>query len=108
VTRGQNMPEANHYTGLERRHTPVELAAIERAVAEGIRQAVSDPALWEAAGRAMRQQAEQAAGGWLIGGARAVVQRIGWVLLIGWGVYSIGGWHALVALIKTQGAGGAP
>ena len=89
-----------------------ELAALKRAnataiaaaVKDGIRQAVADPALWEAAGVAMRVQAQSAAGGWLLGGLRAMVTRAAWVIAILAGVYALGGWGAVIALLKGQGA----
>ena len=86
-----------------------EMAAVMRdAVAEGIRAAVSDPALWSAAGDAMQQQATKAAGGWLFSGLRAAMSRIGWVLVIGLAVYMVGGWTALVKAWHALGSGGHP
>ncbi len=76
--------------------------AITEAVAAGIRQAVSDPAMWESAGKAMREQAQSAAGGWLIGGLRALATRAAWIVVIVAGVYALGGWGAVAALIKGQ------
>lgn len=98
-------PEAARYTGPERRQPNiVTAAAVQAAVADGIRQAVSDPALWEAAGRAMREQAQSAAGGWLIGGVRALLTRAAWIVAIVAGVYALGGWGAVLALVKSQAA----
>lgn len=74
---------------------------LSAAVAAGIRAAVSDPEFWTAAAAAMRLRAQQEAGGWVLGGARAVLSRIAWLLAIGAGVYALGGWGALVAYIKT-------
>lgn len=86
-----------------------EMAAVMRdAVAEGIRAAVSDPALWTAAGNAMQQRAASATGGWLIGGVRAAISRAGWVVFIGLGIYMVGGWTALAAAWKALTAGGHP
>lgn len=97
--------QAGSYVGPERRQPNIVTAqAIQQAVAEGIRQAVADPALWEAAGYAMRTQAQSAAGGWLIGGIRALATRAAWIVMIVAGVYALGGWGAVVALVKTQGA----
>ena len=93
------------YQGPERRAARVDHLeqAITEAVAAGIRQAVSDPAMWDAAGKAMREQAQSAAGGWLIGGVRALITRLAWVVAILVGVYLLGGWGAVVALVKGQG-----
>lgn len=78
---------------------------IEEAVAEGIRRAVSDPRTWEAAGMAMREQAQSAAGGWVLGGVVKLMKRTAWVVIIVSGVYALGGWAAVAALFKTQGVG---
>ena len=78
--------------------------AIAAAVEIGITRAVSNPALWEAAGVAMRQQAQSAAGGWLLGGLRAAATRAAWVVAIVVGVYVLGGWGAVLALLKGQAA----
>lgn len=93
------------YAGPERRQPNVVTAnAIQQAVAEGIRQAVADPALWEAAGSAMRMQAQSAAGGWLLGGLRSLATRTAWIVAVFAGVYALGGWGAVLALVKAQGA----
>lgn len=78
--------------------------AIASAVEAGIMRAVSNPALWEAAGVAMRQQAQSAAGGWLLGGIKAAATRAAWIIAIVAGVYALGGWGAVLALLKGQGA----
>jgi hypothetical protein len=78
--------------------------AIAAAVEMGITRAVSNPALWEAAGFAMRQQAQSAAGGWLLGGIKAAATRAAWVIAIVAGVYALGGWGAVLALLKGQAA----
>lgn len=83
-------------------------AHVAEAVAEGIRSAVGDPRLWDAAGRAMREQAQSAAGGWLLGGIGGLAKRLAWIVAIGAGVYALGGWSALAALVKAQGFGGHP
>lgn len=82
-----------------------DIAVVMReAVRAGLRDAVADPQLWDAAGKAMREQAQSAAGGWLLGGVGALGKRAAWILAIGAGVYALGGWSALVALIKAQAA----
>ena len=77
-------------------------SAIASAVELGITRAVSNPARWEAAGVAMRQQAQSAAGGWLLGGIKAAATRVAWVIAIIAGVYILGGWGAVLALVKGQ------
>lgn len=101
----ERMTTADTYAGPERRQPNIiTAAAIEDAVAAGIRQAAADPALWAAAGAAMRAQAQSAAGGWLLGGLRAMATRAAWAVAILAGVYALGGWGAVVALLKGQGA----
>lgn len=78
--------------------------AIASAVEVGIMRAVANPALWEAAGTAMRVQAQSAAGGWLLGGVKAMATRAAWIVAIVTGVYALGGWGAVLALLKGQGA----
>lgn len=77
---------------------------IATAVERGLMRAVSNPALWEAASVAMRAQAQSAAGGLLLGGMRAMFTRAAWIVAILAGVYALGGWGAVVALIKGHGA----
>lgn len=109
------------YTGPERRRAEdritearlrhleeqmADIAVVMRdAVTAGLRDAVADPQLWDAAGKAMRQQAQSAAGGWLLGGVGALGKRLAWIVAIAAGVYALGGWSALAALIKAQAAG---
>lgn len=77
--------------------------AIATAVERGLMRAVSNPALLEAAGVAMRAQAQSAAGGWLLGGMRAMFTRAAWIVAILAGVYALGGWDAVVALMNGHG-----
>ena len=82
------------------RHLP-ELMA--QAIKQGARDVVSDPAFWAAAGAAMHQQATERAGTFLLGGLAAFFRRVGWIILIGLGVYMLGGWSALVSWVKSGG-----
>lgn len=76
---------------------------VRQAVADGLRQAVADPAMWSAAYAAMHQHAQREAGGWLLGGLRAMVSRLAWLALAVVAIYSMGGWHGVLAFIKTGG-----
>lgn len=76
--------------------------AVSTAVRDGIRAAVSDPEVWSSAISAIQVHARAEAGGWLFGGLRAMASKAFWVLLIGSGVYALGGWSALVALVKSR------
>jgi hypothetical protein len=74
---------------------------VSDAVARGIRTAVSDPSVWSAALLAMQSHAKTEAGGWLLGGIKAALSRMAWVVIIGLSVYMVGGWAALAALFKS-------
>jgi hypothetical protein len=76
---------------------------VAEATADGIKRAVSDPALWAAASEGMRMHAANEAGGWLLSGVKAMLSRVMWVALIGLAVYMVGGWTALAALFKSSG-----
>ncbi len=71
------------------------------AVAQGIREAVSDPELWTQMLKAVQAHAQQEAGGWLFGGIKAALSKATWLLVIGTGIYMLGGWTGLVAFIKS-------
>lgn len=74
---------------------------IADSIEAGIMRAVSNPALWSAAGDAIQSQARAKAGGWLFGGLSALLSRIGWVMLAIAAVYTLGGWSAIVAMVKA-------
>ena len=82
--------------------------AMQKAVAEGIRAAVSDPNMWSAAGAAMQQQAKSTAGNWLFGGIRAALSKFGWALLFLLAIYMVGGLSAVVAGFKALAGGHTP
>lgn len=75
-------------------------AAIKQAVEDGTRSALANPETWASAMAGIQKAAQQEAGGWLFGGIRAFFSKAAWVLLIGLGVYLLGGWTALVAFLK--------
>jgi hypothetical protein len=77
---------------------------IGQAVQEANMRTVSDPAFWAAAVAALRREARDQAGGFLWDGIRNALRWFTWFVLVGVGVYLIGGWSALVALFK----GGLP
>jgi len=76
-------------------------AMVRDAVADGIRAAVSDPALWGEALSAMQAHAQQQAGGWLFGWLRMLASKALLFVVVGLGVYALGGWSALAAFFKT-------
>lgn len=77
------------------------VSEIRDAVAAGIREAVSDPDLWAAAGKAIRVHAQAEAGSWLFGGLRAAASRVTWIVIIATGIYMLGGWAAVVTFFKA-------
>lgn len=78
------------------------------AVADGIKAAVSDPAMWTAAGEAMQQRAATATGGIVLGGLKAMFSRFFLIILIAGTIYAVGGWAALTAAWKAFVGGGQP
>lgn len=79
-----------------------EISAIRREVAQGIRDAVSDPETWEVAFEAFNKYAQSRTGKMLLGGIGVVFRRLVFVGLILAGVYAIGGLPAIIALFKSQ------
>ncbi|MGI9217126.1 MAG: hypothetical protein ACR2JA_09045 [Hydrogenophaga sp.] len=77
---------------------------IPELMAQGIVAAVSSPATWEAAQNAMQARALNAAGGWLIGSLRFVVDKLLWACLALLAVYTLGGWPAIAAMLKLKAA----
>lgn len=71
------------------------------AVSAGIREAVSDPELWTQMLRAVQAHAQQEAGGWLFGGVKAALSKLAWFIVIGLGIYLMGGWTGLAAFLKS-------
>lgn len=74
--------------------------AIKDAVANGMMQAVGDPAFFDAAFRAMGERTTTAAGGFILGGVRGLFSKVFWFGLAGVAVYIAGGWGALVSMFK--------
>lgn len=77
---------------------------IGQAIQAANMRTVSDPAFWAAAGEALQRQARDQAGGFVLGGLKALARKLGWLLLIVGGVYLVGGWSALAALWKSATA----
>jgi uncharacterized membrane protein YdbT with pleckstrin-like domain len=82
----------------------VDVDAIRIAVRDGIVAAASDREVWKLALDTLvpvaRQHAQAEAGSWLLGGMKAFFSRLAWVVVIGMGIYLVGGWSALVAFFK--------
>lgn len=80
---------------------------IPELMAAGIVQAVGNPATWAAGREAMRRQAQQAAGGWLLGGLRFIFDKLMWAGVALLAIYMLGGWPAIAAALKLKAAGAA-
>lgn len=74
---------------------------VRQAVADGIRLAVADPDMWSDALAAMQKHAQKEAGGWLLGWIKGMLSKAALFAMIGLGVYALGGWSALLALLKS-------
>ena len=85
-----------------------EMAEVmSKAVASGIHKAVSDPAMWAAAGDAMQKQAVSATGSLVIDGLKAGARKALLIGVVAGGIYWVGGWAALAAAWKAL-TGGQP
>jgi peptidoglycan hydrolase CwlO-like protein len=82
------------------------VAGIEKRIpelmAQGIVNAVGNPATWQAGRDAMKAEARQAAGGWVLGVIRFALNKIMWGLAFLAAVYWVGGAPALLALLKAR------
>jgi hypothetical protein len=95
LTVAQQVAELTVGMHLLRKEIPTLMAA-------GLMQAVSDPGLWEAAGKAMHGQAKSAAGSWLFGGLKAALVRLSWVAALVFVLYTVGGLPAVTAWLRSQ------
>lgn len=86
---------------LARQHADME-KRIPELMAEGIVQAVGNPATWQAGREAMRRQAREAAGGWLLGGLRFAFDKIMWIGVALLAIYTVGGWPAIATALKLH------
>lgn len=77
---------------------------IPQLMAEGIVAAVGNPATWAAGREAMKRQAQQAAGGWLLGGLRFIADKLMWATVAFVAIYALGGWPAIAAALKLKAA----
>jgi hypothetical protein len=76
---------------------------IPELMAAGIVAAVGNPATWQAGREAMKRQARDAAGGWLLGGLRFVADKLMWAGVALLAIYMLGGWPAIAAALKVKG-----
>lgn len=84
-------------------HEPprVDLADVRQAVALGVRDAVSDPAMWEAAFDAFNEYAQSRTGRFFLGSVGTILRKFLLGALIVLFIYSVGGWHSVVAFFKA-------
>jgi hypothetical protein len=91
--------------------TPTAVAELKHAVAEGIREALTDPATTDAMVTsfydAFQRHAQQAAGRAVVSTAKTVATKgLVW-FMVGLGIYSLGGWAAVVGAWKLLVAKGS-
>jgi hypothetical protein len=77
-------------------------AEIPELMARGIVSAVGSPETWTAAKKAMRKEAQDAAGSWLMGIIKFALDKVMWGALFLVAVYWVGGMPALVGLLKLK------
>lgn len=73
---------------------------ISKAVVAGNIATVQSPEFWAALFAGLHKNTREYAGGWLFGGLRALLSRIGWLILFGVALWIVGGPSAIVAAIK--------
>ncbi len=73
----------------------LDAEGVARAVEQGLRCAVADPAFWAAVTGALQQHAKREAGGWLLGSISAALSRVFLVAMVVLGLYLVGGWAAV-------------
>lgn len=74
---------------------------VSEAVADGIKQALSDPALWSDALNAMRKRAATGTGNLILDVLWGVTKRVALFIALALGLYWFGGIPALVAVGKS-------
>lgn len=75
---------------------------IPELMAAGIVAAVGNPATWQAGREAMKRQARDAAGGWLLGGVKFLLDKFLWAAVALVAIYAMGGWPALAGVLKLK------
>lgn len=77
---------------------------IPKMMAEGIVSAVGNPKTWSAAKAATKVEAQQAAGGAVLGAMKFVIDKLIWTAVGLFAIYSLGGMPALLAMFKIKAA----
>jgi hypothetical protein len=81
---------------------------VAEAVAAGIKQAASDPDLWAVALVAMRRRAATSTGNLILDAGTALLKRAAWWVVIALGLYYVGGFTAIAAVMKAYASSGKP
>lgn len=76
-------------------------ALMAEAIKQGARDAVGDPEFWVAAGRGMRRQARDRAGGFLLGGFGFAARKLMWAGVLALAIYTAFGPAALLKAWKV-------
>jgi hypothetical protein len=75
------------------------------AFREAIDQTITDPEVWAKVRGAMVQQTQGAAGRWVLGGVMTGFKALCWAALVGLGLYILGGWKLVGAVLASMGLG---
>lgn len=75
------------------------------AFREAIDQTITDPMVWAKVRGAMVQQTQGAAGRWVLGGVMTGFKALCWAGLVGLGLYILGGWKLVAAVLASMGLG---
>jgi hypothetical protein len=75
------------------------------AFREAIDQTITDPMVWAKVRGAMVQQTQGAAGRWVLGGVVTGFKALCWAALVGLGLYILGGWKLVGAVLASMGLG---
>jgi hypothetical protein len=78
---------------------------VQTSVADGIKQAVSDKATWDAFFAALGARTQDQVGEAAVGGLRWLASRVFWLVVVGGVLYAAGGWSLLVSVIKATSKG---
>ena len=81
---------------------------VTNAIEAGIMRAAGNPELWKAASAAIQVQAKQRAGGWLLTGIGALFSKAGWIVMALVAVYTLGGFPAVLAMVKAWATSNSP
>lgn len=78
---------------------------VQKAVTDGIREAVADKRTWDAFFAAAAEAAQNQAGAVTMGGIKWALRKAAWGLVLAGAVYAAGGWPLLLKFLGLSGKG---